>query len=183
MRLPHMPRFIAALALALALFCSSPFAQVYPAKAVRIIVPVGTGGATDILSRTLGQRLSAIWGQQVLVDNRPGGGSNVGFEIAAKAAPDGYTLLMAQPAFTVNVSLYKKLAYDPLRDFSAVTLAATGANVLVVHPAVPAPGRGRDSSAIRRRATARHRTSAVSSSRRWRESTSCTSRTKARARQ
>jgi tripartite-type tricarboxylate transporter receptor subunit TctC len=138
MRLPHMPRFIAALALALALFCSSPSAQVYPAKTVRIIVPVGTGGATDILSRTLGQRLSAIWGQQVLVDNRPGGGSNVGFEIAAKAAPDGYTLLMAQPAFTVNVSLYKKLAYDPLRDFSAVTLAATGANVLVVHPSVPA---------------------------------------------
>ena len=113
-------------------------AQAYPAKAVRIIVPIGPGGATDILSRTLGQRLALVWGQQVVVDNRPGAGSNIGFEVAAKAPPDGYTLLMAQPPFTVNVSLYKKLAYDPLRDFSAVTLAAEGANVLVVHPSVPA---------------------------------------------
>src|SRR4029079_7096933 len=113
-------------------------AQSYPTKAVKIVVPVTTGGATDILTRALGQRLTAAWGQQVLVDNRPGGGSNVGFEVAAKSPADGYTLLMAQPAFTVNVSLYKKLAYDPLRDFTAITLAATGANVLVVHPSVPA---------------------------------------------
>jgi tripartite-type tricarboxylate transporter receptor subunit TctC len=110
----------------------------YPTKAVRFIVPVTPGGATDILTRTLGQRLASAWGQQVLVDNRPGGGSNVGFEAAAQAPADGYTLLMAQPAFTVNVSLYKKLAYDPLRDFAAITLAATGANVLVIHPSVPA---------------------------------------------
>ena len=114
------------------------YAQGYPTKAVRFIVPVTPGGATDILTRTLAQRLAAVWGQQVLVDNRPGGGSNVGFEAAAQAPADGYTLLMAQPAFTVNVSLYKKLAYDPLRDFTAVTLAATGANVLVIHPSVPA---------------------------------------------
>ena len=113
-------------------------AQAWPSKAVRIIVPVGAGGATDILSRTLGQRLGVVWGQQVVIDNRPGGGSNIGFELAAKAPADGYTLLMAQPAFTVNVSLYRKLAYDPLRDFSPVTLAAEGANVLVVHPSVPA---------------------------------------------
>ncbi|MDB5810565.1 MAG: transporter substrate-binding protein [Betaproteobacteria bacterium] len=102
------------------------------------MVPVATGGATDIVTRALANRLTLAVGQQVLVDNRPGGGSNVGFEVAAKSPPDGYTLLMAQPAFTVNVSLYKKLAYDPLRDFSAITLAATGANVLVVHPSVPA---------------------------------------------
>jgi tripartite-type tricarboxylate transporter receptor subunit TctC len=119
--------------------CSAALnAQGYPTKAVRFIVPVTPGGATDMLTRTLAQRLASSWGQQVLVDNRPGGGSNVGFEVAAQAAADGYTLLMAQPAFTVNVSLYKKLAYDPLRDFSAVTLAATGANVLVIHPSVPA---------------------------------------------
>ncbi len=110
----------------------------YPARTVRIIVPVTPAGATDILARLLAQRLTAVWGQQVVVDNRPGGGSNVGFEAAALAAADGYTLLMAQPAFTVNVSLYRKLAYDPLRDFAPVTLTATGANVLVVHPAVPA---------------------------------------------
>ena len=101
-------------------------------------MPVSTGGATDILTRALALRLANAWGQQVLVDNRPGGGSNVGFEVAAKSPADGYTLLMAQPAFTVNVSLYKKLGYDPLRDFAAITLAATGANVLVVHPSVPA---------------------------------------------
>ena len=120
------------------LFCAFSNAQGYPAKTVRVVVPVATGGATDILTRALAQRLANTWGQQVLVDNRPGGGSNVGFEVAAKSPADGYTLLMAQPAFTVNVSLYKKLGYDPLRDFAAITLAATGANVLVVHPSVPA---------------------------------------------
>jgi tripartite-type tricarboxylate transporter receptor subunit TctC len=121
-----------------AAFGAPLYAQVYPAKTVRIVVPVAPGGATDILTRTLAQRLTATWGQQVVVDNRPGGGSNVGFEVAAQAPADGYTLLMAQPAFTVNVSLYKKLAYDPLKDFTAVTLTATGANVLVIHPSVPA---------------------------------------------
>ena len=122
----------------LSLTSASACAQNYPQRAVRIIVPVAAGGATDILTRTLAQRLANAWGQQVLTDNRPGGGSNVGFEIAAQAPADGYTLLMAQPAFTVNVSLYKKLAYDPLRDFAAVTLVASGANVLVIHPSVPA---------------------------------------------
>jgi tripartite-type tricarboxylate transporter receptor subunit TctC len=114
------------------------FAQQYPTRAVRIIVPVATGGATDILTRHLALRLNNAWSQPVIVDNRPGGGSNVGFELAATAHPDGYTLLMAQPAFTVNVSLYKKLAYDPLRDFSPIVLTAIGANVLVIHPSVPA---------------------------------------------
>jgi tripartite-type tricarboxylate transporter receptor subunit TctC len=113
-------------------------AQDYPARPVRIIVPVAAGGATDILTRALGQRLTAMWGQPVVVDNRPGGGSNIGFEVAAKAPPDGYTLLMAQPAFTVNVSLYTKLNYSPLRDFSPVTLTGTSTNVLVVNPGVPA---------------------------------------------
>ena len=113
-------------------------AQAWPTRTVRIIVPVTPGGATDILARTLAQRLSPVWNQSVVVDNRPGGGSNVGFDAAAQALPDGHTLLMAQPAFTVNVSLYKKLGYDPLRDFLPITLVATGANVLVVHPSVPA---------------------------------------------
>jgi tripartite-type tricarboxylate transporter receptor subunit TctC len=113
-------------------------AQTYPAKPVRIIVPVGAGGATDILTRALAKRLGTVWQQQVLVDNRPGGGSNIGFDIAAKAPADGHTLLMAQPAFTVNVSLYRKLPYDPLRDFAPIVLTASGANVLVVHPSVPA---------------------------------------------
>ena len=84
-------------------------AQGYPTKSVRIVVPVAPSGATDIVARTLAQRLSTAWNQQVLVDNRPGAGSNIGFEVASKAPADGYALLLAQPAFTVNVSLYKKL--------------------------------------------------------------------------
>ncbi len=110
----------------------------YPSKPVRIIVPVAAGGATDLIARVIAQRLGAVWNQRVIVDNRPGGGSNIGFEVAAKSPPDGYTLLLAQPAFTVNVSLYDKLAYDPVRSFSPITRAAVSANVLVVHPAVPA---------------------------------------------
>jgi len=130
------PQLIAVIGMAL--ICTAPGAQTYPSKPVRIIVPIGAGGVTDILTRILGQRLTTIWGQPVLVDNRPGGGSNVGIEVAAKAPADGYTLLMAQPAFTVNVSLYEKLPYDPLRDFSAITLTALSTNVLVAHPGVPA---------------------------------------------
>jgi len=142
--LRNHPRGIARRLLAgftgLALASMSPivFSQSYPAKPVRIIVPVGAGGATDIVSRAIGQRLAAVWNQQVLVDNRPGGGSNVGFDVAAKAPADGYTMLMAQPAFTVNVSLYKKLPYDPVRDFTPIILTASSGNVLVVHPSVPA---------------------------------------------
>jgi tripartite-type tricarboxylate transporter receptor subunit TctC len=83
----------------MAFFCPLLSAQEYPARPVGIVVPVSTGGATDILTRVLAQRLASTWGQQVLVDNRPGGGSNVGFEVAAKAPADGYILLMAQPAF------------------------------------------------------------------------------------
>lgn len=129
---------LAIVAVATPLIGSGAHAQTYPARAVRFIVPIGPGGATDIITRTLGQRLSIAWGQQVLVDNRPGGGSNVGFELVAKAPPDGYTLLMAQPPFAVNVSLYKKLAYDPLRDFAPVVLTARSYAALVVHPSVPA---------------------------------------------
>ena len=132
----RVPQLIAVMVMAL--LCTAPGAQPYPSKPVRIIVPIGTGGVTDILTRILSQRLASIWSQQVVVDNRPGGGSNVGIEIAARAPADGYTLLMAQPAFTVNVSLYRKLAYDPLRDFSAITLTALSTNVLVAHPGVPA---------------------------------------------
>ena len=129
---------MATLSVLLGLSGSAAAQHAYPAKPVRVIVPVGAGGATDILARALGQRLATVWDQQVVVENRAGGGSNIGFEAAAKAPADGYTLLLAQPAFAVNVSLYKKLAYDPIRDFAAVTLTGTGANVLVVHPSLPA---------------------------------------------
>ena len=112
-------------------------AQGYPARAVRIIIPVAPGGATDILTRTLATRLATVWRQQILADNRPGGGSNVAFEAAAKAPADGYTILMAQPPLAANASLYRKLAYDALRDFDPVVLVATSTNVLVSHPSIP----------------------------------------------
>ena len=117
---------------------SNPAKNNYPTSTIRIVVPVAAGGATDVIARAIAPRLTASLNQQVIVDNRVGGGSNIGFEYVAKAQPDGYTLLLAQPAFTVNVSLYKKLAYDPIRDFSPITLAVRGENVLVVHPSVPA---------------------------------------------
>ena len=113
-------------------------AQGFPAKPVKIIVPVSAGGPTDVLTRVLGQKLAESWGQPLVVDNRAGGGSNIGFELAAKSPADGYTFLMAQPAFTVNVSLYKKLGYDPLRDFAPVSLVTTYPLLLVSHPSVPA---------------------------------------------
>jgi tripartite-type tricarboxylate transporter receptor subunit TctC len=125
-------------ALAAAAASDVALAQPFPVKTVRIVIPVAPGGATDILARTLATRLGSVWRQQVLVDNRPGAGSNVGFETVARAPADGYTLLMAQPPFAVNVSLYRKLAYDPVRDFDPIVLTATSTNVLVTHPSIPA---------------------------------------------
>ena len=114
------------------------FAQDYPSKPIRIIVPYPPGGFNDTLARTLGQKLTASWHQPVIVDNRPGGGSTIGTNIAAKAAADGYTLLIASFAFAVNPALYNSLPYDPDRDFAPVVLAATTPNLLVVNPQMPA---------------------------------------------
>ncbi len=111
----------------------------YPTKPIRLIVPFPPGGSTDILGRSLAQKLSEAWGQQVIVDNRPGAGGSIGAELAAKAPPDGYTLLMAHiGTLAVNPALYPKLAYDPLRDFAPVSLVAIVPNVMVVHPSLPA---------------------------------------------
>ncbi|MET0164953.1 MAG: tripartite tricarboxylate transporter substrate binding protein [Vicinamibacterales bacterium] len=111
-------------------------AQTYPDKPIRIIVPYTPGGFNDTLARTVGQKLQEAWGQPVIVDNRPGGGTLIGTEMAAKAAPDGYTLYMVPFAFAVNPSLYKKLPYDSLKDFAPITLAASTPNLLVVNPAL-----------------------------------------------
>jgi tripartite-type tricarboxylate transporter receptor subunit TctC len=113
-------------------------AQDYPAKPVRIVVPFPAGGTTDILTRAIGQKLSEEWKQPVIVDNRPGAGANIGAEHAVKSPPDGYTLLMASTIHSINPSLYAKLGYDPLKDFTPITLVAETAQVLVVHPTVPA---------------------------------------------
>jgi tripartite-type tricarboxylate transporter receptor subunit TctC len=110
----------------------------YPARPIRLIVSFAPGGSVDLVARLVGQKLSERAGQQVVVDNRPGAGGNISAEIAARAAPDGYTLYMSSASLVVNVSLYRKLAYDPLRDFAPITLLASVQNVLVANPSVAA---------------------------------------------
>jgi tripartite-type tricarboxylate transporter receptor subunit TctC len=114
-------------------------AQAFPDKPVKIVVPFAPGGATDVVARSLGQRLSAIWKQQVIVENKTGAGGNIGADAVAKADPDGHTLLLASPAeVAINHFLYKSMPYDPERDLVPVTKAASAPLVLVVHPSVPA---------------------------------------------
>ena len=121
-----------------AMIATPAAAQTYPAKSVRVIVPYAAGGNTDFTARAIGERLTPVFKQQVIVDNRPGGATNIGTEAVARAAPDGYTLLMGGASNAINMSLYNKLPYDTLRDFDPIILCVQGANVLVVHPSVPA---------------------------------------------
>lgn len=112
-------------------------AQAYPTKPIRIVVPFPPGGTSDILARAIGQKLAEEWKQQVIVDNRPGAGANIGAEVVAKAPADGYTLFLASTIHTINPSLYKKLNYDPVRDFTPVMLVVATSQVLCVHPSLP----------------------------------------------
>ncbi len=114
-------------------------AQNYPTKPVRIVVVSTPGGSVDTLARAIGPKLSSKWNQQVLVDNRPGAGGAIAAELVAKAPPDGYTLMMGTIAsLATNVSLYKSLPYDPVKDFAPITLVATQNLVLLIHPSIPA---------------------------------------------
>src|SRR6266850_4818516 len=110
----------------------------YPSRPVRLILPFPPGGGTDILGRLVAERLAARLGQPVVTDNRGGAGGNVGAEAAARAAPDGYTLLFAATTLAISPSLYAKLNYDPFRDFAPISLVATVPNVMITHPSVPA---------------------------------------------
>ena len=111
----------------------------YPNKVVRIVVPFGPGGASDLLPRLLATPLSAMWGQQVVIDNRPGAAGNIGMEFGARAAPDGYTLTSGPVGnLAINPHLYSKLAFDVLKDLTPITLVGSVQNVLVIHPSVPA---------------------------------------------
>jgi tripartite-type tricarboxylate transporter receptor subunit TctC len=112
--------------------------QTFPAKSVRWIVAFGAGGPGDGLARVVAPALSELWGQQVVIDNRPGANTILGTELAARAAPDGYTLLLVSSGFTINPTLYPKLPYDPIRDLAPVTPFAFGPAMLVMHPSVPA---------------------------------------------
>lgn len=114
-------------------------AQSYPSKPIRIVVVSTPGGSVDTMARTVGPELSRRWGQQVIVDNRPGAGGAIAAELVAKSPPDGYTLIMGTVAsFATNVSLRRKLPYDPVKDFAPITLVATQNLMLLIHPTVPA---------------------------------------------
>ncbi|MEO7729120.1 MAG: tripartite tricarboxylate transporter substrate-binding protein [Burkholderiales bacterium] len=134
-----MQRGLNALLLSLMFFAASATAADYPDKSVRLIVPFPPGGGTDTLGRVLGAKLSELWGQQVIIDNRAGAQGNIGTALGAKAAPDGYVLTLAhQGALTINPHLYSNPGYDTLRDFAAVSEATEMAFILVVHPSLPA---------------------------------------------
>jgi tripartite-type tricarboxylate transporter receptor subunit TctC len=114
-------------------------AQDYPARSVRLIIPFATGGSNDILGRLIAMHLTESLGQQVVVDNRGGAGGSIGVELAAKSPPDGYTIVIGHiGTFAVNPTLYRKLAYDPIKDFQPISLLAKVPNIMVVHPSVPA---------------------------------------------
>jgi len=124
--------------LAFAGWCAGALAQEWPAKPIRFIAPNLPGGPTDILARLIGQKLAETLGQSVVIENRAGAAGNIGTEAAAKAPPDGYMLVTGNNAtFGANVSLYKRLGFDPIKDFTPIVLAATQPNILVVHPSLP----------------------------------------------
>ena len=112
-------------------------AQTFPVKPIRLIVPFAPGGSTDILARIVAQKLTEAWGQQVIVENRPGGGTVIGTDIVAKSAPDGYTLVMTSTSTVTAPSLVRKLPYDTLRDLAPVIQLVSTPNALVVHPSLP----------------------------------------------
>lgn len=117
---------------------ASSWAQGYPNRAVRLVVPFPPGGPADALGRTIADQLNKMWGQPVIIENRGGAGGNLGAEVVARAAPDGYTLLLNASSHVINASLYEKLPYDPIKDFTPVSEVASYMLVLVVHPSAPA---------------------------------------------
>ena len=131
-------RFANLLAAALGVLLSAgPLAQSYPVKPVRIVVPYAPGGAVDIVARAVGQEMTKRLGQTVLVENRTGAGGNIGSDAVAKAPPDGYTLLMASPANTINPSLYAKMPYDPMRELAPIALIGSVPTVLIANRSLP----------------------------------------------
>ncbi len=119
-------------------FAAAASAQTYPDRNVRVLVPFGQGGPTDVIARVFAQKLSENLGHQFYVENVPGAGGNIGTAQAARAPADGYTILVTSTGFMVNPSLYAKVPYDPIRDFTPLTLAAVSPNVIFVHPSLPA---------------------------------------------
>ena len=119
------------------LVMGNALAQTFPAKAIRIIVPAAPGGGTDILSRMLSAKLTENLGQNMIIENRAGASTNIGTELVARSAPDGYTVLMATTPHAINPSLFAKLNFDPVRDFTMISQLALTQNVLLTHPSLP----------------------------------------------
>jgi len=126
------------LALLTAITAGSATAQIYPSKPIRLIVPFAPGGPADIQARLIGPKLTEVWGQPVVVENRAGGNTIIATELTAKAEPDGHLVQVISAGFAINVSLYAKLPYDSLRDFAPVTQLTSGPAIVVVHPSLPA---------------------------------------------
>ena len=119
------------------IFAATANAQSFPTKPIKIIVPFPAGGTVDFFARVISTKLSDALGQSVLVENRAGAGGNIAAEAVAKAAPDGYTLLMGSEIIAINTSLYSKIGYDPVKDLAPITLVGTVPNILIVHPGLP----------------------------------------------
>ena len=130
-----MRRLLIAMLLSVA---ASAFAQTYPSRPVRLVVPFAPGGSADLVARLIGQKLGESWGQQVVVENKGGGSGMIGNDFVAKSAPDGYTLTVGTMGpFSVNPTLFEKMPYDPVRDFAPITLTGIASHVLVANPSVP----------------------------------------------
>lgn len=135
----HLGLILKWLACALAIGATSAgYGQQYPVKLIRLVVPFPVGGAPDVLARAIGAKLAPRMGQQILIENKLGASGNIAYEAVAKAAPDGYTMLLSGPGIATAVSLFKDLPFDAVRDFAPITLVARGPHVLVAHPQVPA---------------------------------------------
>lgn len=132
-----MSKLMAVIATLGLLVAASAFAQQYPAKTIRLIVPFVAGGSADVLGRVLAQRLTQQYGQQMVVENRPGSGGHVGAEAAARAAPDGHTIVLGTIGIHAAYTIYSKLGYDPARDLQAVAMYVDVPCILIVHPSVP----------------------------------------------
>jgi tripartite-type tricarboxylate transporter receptor subunit TctC len=130
--------FSVTLAIGLTFATASRAADTYPEHKVRVLVPFAAGGPTDVIARLVADRLSAAWGQQLYVENLPGAGGNLGVENGARAAPDGYTIVVVSTGFIINPSMYSKIGYDPVKDFAPISLVAASPNVVTVHPSLPA---------------------------------------------
>ena len=169
-------RLSAASALAPGLIGRAAHAQSWPNRPVRIIIPYAPGGPTDIIARVVADRLVSAWGQQVVIENRSGGGTNIGAEAAARSDPDGYTMFMGGATLAVNRNFYRSLSYDPIADFAPVTLICKFSFFMLVPNSSPAPigqgihrpcrGKSGQDRALRRPASAPHPTFAASCSHR-----------------